>query len=424
MMAALMLDLAYYIYILVFGVYICLRLGCGKLSRREWRVFALLCPVLLLLQGVCLQLWNVDAVWMLYPLIVHVPMGLALALALKVKWNIAVVSVLVSYSMCQLPRWIGLLLDVLMVRPAASVLIHIAASQIVLILLDRFCLDPIHQAICSIRRLLRRFGTLPAVYYLYEYFMIYTRRQYVDIQALDELLATSLVLFFVLFAVAYQREMMRLEGARREAAALEMRLSQAEREVLSLRSLQEQTAIYRHDFRHHLLMIDGLISANQKEQAGEYIRMAQQEIDKITPERFCDNETVNLLLSAFKTRAGATGAELRVKAALPAKISLPDTELSVLLSNALENAVHAVAGTDEKGIDVYCALKQNRLLMEIRNPYAGEIAFRDGLPVSSKPGAHYGCRSIQSIAEKRKGMCTFEAQDGTFTLRIAIPMLD
>ena len=43
-------------------------------------VSSLLCPALLLLQGVCLQLWSVEGVWLLYPLIVHLPVALALIL--------------------------------------------------------------------------------------------------------------------------------------------------------------------------------------------------------------------------------------------------------------------------------------------------------------------------------------------------------
>lgn len=421
-MPAQMHELIYYIYILLFGVFISLRLACGNLARREWYVFAVLSPAVLLLQGICLQLWDMDTVRLLYPLIVHLPMMLALMLVLRVKWNAALVSVLVSYSVCQLPRWVGLVLEALALQILPALLIQIAAAQAILLLLDRFCLNAVHQTIVSLSRPMLRFGALPALYYLYEYFMIYTHQRYMGLSVFSELLPTGLVLFFVLFVVAYQREMSRLEQARFQASALEMQLNQAGREISSLRSLQEQTAIYRHDFRHHLCMIDGMIAAGQPQQAVQYIRETEAAIDEITPERFCENETVNLLLSAFKKRAQSAGVELRVRANLPPALTLPDTELCTLLSNGLENAVHAASAADGAAIDVYCGVRQNQLLIEIRNPFVGVIAFENEIPVSAGPEKHYGCRSIQSIAQRRKGMCSFGAENGIFTLRIAIPL--
>ena len=47
---------------------------------------------------------------------------------------------------------------------------------------------------------------------------------------------------------------------------------------------------------------------------------------------------------------------------------------------------------------------------------------RDGIPLASGPERRFGCRSMQLIAQRRKGFCTFEASDGVFVLRVAIPL--
>ena len=47
---------------------------------------------------------------------------------------------------------------------------------------------------------------------------------------------------------------------------------------------------------------------------------------------------------------------------------------------------------------------------------------RDGLPVSGRDGHGYGCRSIQSIAEQHRGLCSFEPNEGLFTLRVMLPL--
>ena len=116
---------------------------------------------------------------------------------------------------------------------------------------------------------------------------------------------------------------------------------------------------------------------------------------------------------------------INIRASLPKELRLPETELCTLLSNGLENALNAVSALpaeSEPAIDFFGGIKQNHLLLEIRNPYAGEIAMQDGIPLASGPERHYGCRSIQLIVQRRKGDCSFEACDGVFVLRIAIPL--
>ena len=47
---------------------------------------------------------------------------------------------------------------------------------------------------------------------------------------------------------------------------------------------------------------------------------------------------------------------------------------------------------------------------------------KNGLPLAQNGEARYGCRSMQSIALNRNGDCLFDAANGSFILRIAIPL--
>ena len=211
-----------------------------------------------------------------------------------------------------------------------------------------------------------------------------------------------------------------------QRSMLEAELKQAEVEVESLRSMETQVAVYQHDMRHHLTAIDVFLATDQPQRAREYIQKVQADVDAITPKRFCENELVNLLCSSFAQKAYSAGIRLTVDAKLPKTLPLPDTELCSLLSNGLENALHAVDELEEPNqwVELYCAIRLNKLLIEIKNPYSGQITKRDGLPVSSRDGHGYGCRSIRSIAEHHQGLYSFEPQNGVFTLRIILPLKD
>lgn len=419
-------EILYYMYVFVFGSFVSMRIACGSFTAKTWRVFAVLCPALLLLQGIALQFCGMDMVWKLYPLIAHLPLMVIMVAALHAKWVASAVSVIISYSMCQMLRWLGLLGEWLGLSQPGALVIHLASCQLLLLLLNRVCLDAVHEVLRSSVDVLCCFGIPPVLYYFYEYFMMYTGYRFGSNQALMELVPTGMVLCFTLVSVAFRREMQKSREAECQAAALEMELSYAQREITSLRAVEEQTAIYRHDLRHHLMVVKSLLEASGREQADSYISEVQSEIDALVPVRYCENETINLLLGAFAEKAEKAGVELKTRVTLPATLNeVPDPELCAMLLNGLENAWRAAAALPEgvaKSVDVFGDVRQNTLLLEIRNTCREGIRMQDGIPRAEDSEQHFGCRSIQSIAQRRKGICTFEASQGVFVLRIAVPL--
>lgn len=207
-------------------------------------------------------------------------------------------------------------------------------------------------------------------------------------------------------------------------AAYRQQLDAAKTQISVINEAQTQAAIYRHDMRHNLTTIDAFLSTEHVQQARDYIKEVQGGIDALALQHFCENDLVNLLCSSFSDKAKRTGIRLTADTHLPEELSVSDTELCAILSNGFENAFHAVSELDSsrRWIKLYSSIRQENLLIEITNPYQGEVTIRDGLPVSSRDGHGYGCQSIQSIAAHRKGICTFEAKQGVFTLRVVLPV--
>ena len=418
-------DILYYIYVLFFGVYVSMRLACGSAGARERKIIWVISLTLLTVQGIVLQAWGIRMVWMLYPAIVHLPIMLAIIFLLKAKWDAALISVMISYSICQFLRWIGLVMDTLVFLPAVSFIIHLLLCHFLLLLFSKFCIGAIHDIINRSAYLRRWFGALPALYYIYDYFMMYTQNRFAHFLALNEFLPTAMLLFFVLYTIIYQKELEKREEYERQNVLLETELAQAANEITLLRVIEKETAIHRHDLRHHLSMIENLLSADKSAQASAYIREAVGEIESIAPVRYCEHELVNLLVSHFKRKADKANISMAVKATLPNKLSIPDTELCVMMSNGLENAINTVShlsDSAEKRINLFFDVRQNNLLIEIKNPYSDKITIQDGLPMAQNGEVRYGCRSIQSIVMRRNGNSIFDAANGVFILRIAIPL--
>ena len=108
-----------------------------------------------------------------------------------------------------------------------------------------------------------------------------------------------------------------------------------------------------------------------------------------------------------------------IRADIPEKLSIPDAELCVIISNALENAIKAADAVADrpKVVEFACHTRNGQLLLEIANPYAGEVRIEDGAVRAGDGSDGLGTRSIALIVEKHAGICSFEAQGGRFVLR-------
>lgn len=211
----------------------------------------------------------------------------------------------------------------------------------------------------------------------------------------------------------------------RELAA--MRLLAAEQRISQLKETQQQAAAYRHDMRHHVSLLKGYLGEGDLHKISDYLCDMERDLDAITPVQYCENETVNLVLCSFDARAKNAGVALYVDASLPEQLSVSDTELCALLSNALENAITAAAQVEDKKLRrvyLHTLVNDGKLLLSTENAYAGTIELEGELPKSqSREASHgFGVRSMVSIVERHGGLYSFETSDGVFVLQLMLPL--
>ena len=399
---------------------------CGALDQpKSRRLFWCIMAVIALAQGGVYAFWDADFHQRIYPLLIHLPLLLALcALTRRFLWPL--ICILIAYLCCQLRRWLGLLAAELLsggaqTQAAAELLVTLP----LLLLLLRFAAPAIRRASEYAPRVQCQLGVIPALYYIFDYLT----RVYTDLLTRGDPVAVEFMSFACCVAyLAYLLHSAEEDRARADALQLQnslrLQLTQAVREIDALRSSQELASRYRHDLRHHLQYVSACIRNGQDGQAQRYISGICQEIEAQKVQRYCENETANLILSAFAGRAEKSGVRMEVRGALPAFILVGDSDLCVLLSNALENALHACAPLAAAGrtcvVSVEFYQREEKFFLQVQNPFEGALRFdAKGVPVSDRPGHGMGVQSICSIVERRGGVCAFSARDGVFTLRLS-----
>ena len=361
----------------------------------------------------------------LYPFTTHLPLAVVLGV-LSGDWLWPTISVLAAYLCCQL-RWVALLVVALMPTPAnwLQPAIEILVTLPLLAALLRY-VAPLARSFAHYPRSMQlQFGVVPLAGYLFDY----VTRIYTDLLAQGNQAAVEFMPFvcsvayivFVLRVSAEEHTRSQLEQTRNN---LKLQVGQAVREIEALRTSQQQTRAYRHDLRHHLQYISACIENGRGEQAQEYIQSICSEIEASKVTTYCENEAANLIFSSFAGRAESCGVPLNIQAHIPQLISVAETDLCVLLSNALENALRACrrmkAENGPAYIEVTAREKNGHLFLQFVNPCPEGIQFENGLPVTHAEGHGIGVRSICAIVEKYKGLSDFSVQDGRFILRVSL----
>ena len=394
-------------------------------TKRNRIVLAVGTAAILLLQGAITFGASWDAMQELYPFTTHLPLAAVLGV-LSGDWLWPTISVLAAYLCCQLRRWVALLVIAMVpgidwLQPAVEIVVTLPLLAVLL----RYVAPAARSFARYPRSMQLLFGVVPLAGYLFDYVTrIYTDLLVQGNQAAVEFMpfvCSVAYIVFVLRVSAEERTRGQLEQTRNN---LKLQVGQAVREIEALRTSQQQTRAYRHDLRHHLQYISACIENGRGEQAQEYIQSICTEIEASKVTNYCENETANLIFSSYASRAENCGVPFRVEANIPQLISVAETDLCVLLSNALENALRAcrrLKAEDRAAfIEVEAREKNGWIFLQFVNPCPKGVQFEDGLPVNRAEGHGVGVRSICAIVEKYKGLSDFSVQEGRFILRVSL----
>ena len=185
----------------------------------------------------------------------------------------------------------------------------------------------------------------------------------------------------------------------------------------------ESVRRYRHDLRHHLLLLDGLMQRGEFSEAKKYIKELSNQTETLLPTQYCSNVYVNSILSAYAKKAKDLNIELLIKTAVPSNINFDDVELSTLFANLFENAIEAckyLTDKQKKYIIINCEHKRSNLVILVENPCRDDIVFKDGLPQTNKEHGGRGTLIVKQIVENHQGLIQYNANNKIFSVKIIV----
>ena len=219
-----------------------------------------------------------------------------------------------------------------------------------------------------------------------------------------------LSLFCILFSYKKLQQNFRLST---EISLLEQEEYSLNRYVEEAKTRYDETKSFRHDIRNHITVVKNLLQSGKLEEAVSYLEDMDDMAEKMSFPCSTNNPVVDILVGNKLGIAKSMGIRAGCSLLLPYPCGLRDIDICIVLSNALDNAIHACKNMDpgiEKYIHVSGRIQGDFLMMEIENSFRGTGTFKKGT----------GLSNIKTVAEKYDGAMSIETKGNVLVLHVLL----
>lgn len=178
-----------------------------------------------------------------------------------------------------------------------------------------------------------------------------------------------------------------------------------------------------HDLRHELEALRAGVSIEEK---AAYMGELERIIDTYDMAVHTGNRTLDTILTEKHEVCILKKIEFSYSTDGACIDFFQTIDLYTMLGNALDNAIEAEEREEGAMRYIYVGIKGERdmVVINIENFCSQPLVLEKGMPVTSKSNAEnhgYGLKSIQQIAKKYAGQCTWILKDDRFVLNLLFP---
>lgn len=224
----------------------------------------------------------------------------------------------------------------------------------------------------------------------------------------------SVVCFVTIFVMTYVfRQWKNEKEEEKQGEILSKQMQDMKSHIAEVERLYRDMRSLRHDIGNHMMTLEQLYGQGEYEEAGEYAKALKKQLQEVSPDVASGNPVTDVILSGRKKEMEEKGILFDCDFHYPKSEAVNAFDISIILNNALANAVEAVErerkGNAGKTVRVWlCSYRmKNMYIIEVANSYTGKLKLNasDGLPVTVKSGdGHgFGLANIRRVVQKYYG---------------------
>ena len=231
------------------------------------------------------------------------------------------------------------------------------------------------------------------------------------------------VIIILVMAMVLQR-LKREIREQRLTEHLQGQVEEIKRHVRTVEALYRDVQEMRHDMKNHLVTLEKLYEKGNYTEAGQYVaRLREISGDSAEATGIHSGHPVtDVILREKESQALEQGIAFECRFFYPEQGGVDAFDVSVILNNALDNAIEAAGKCGEPEISLVSHCRRRAYLIEITNTCRSAPVTDGEFPASTKAGEGHGIGlvSIRRVAEKYHGTAEVVCDGERFTLTVLL----
>lgn len=208
---------------------------------------------------------------------------------------------------------------------------------------------------------------------------------------------------------------------------LATQIDSMERHIGQVESLYENIRSIKHDMTNHILTLERLYAGNNVEEAANYSRELKSVLSSAIEGIKSGNPVTDVILQEARDEAEKRKIRFWSDFYYPTGKNINVFDISMILNNALQNAMENAERSEAPYISVLSYHSNNAYMIEISNSFTGNLEWDEEreLPVTTKEkteGHGYGLSNIRMVARKYLGDIAIDVKKNEFRLSVMLMM--
>ena len=238
----------------------------------------------------------------------------------------------------------------------------------------------------------------------------------------------------ILIAIIIYQKLKEKQQEERENILLAEQIETTKQHIREVEKLYQNIRALKHDMGNHICVLENLFCQFEagtddvvflKKEWKNYLSELKATWNENMSEIKTGNPVTDVILTQKQKEAEEKGIDFRCKFVYPVDTNINAFDVSVILNNAITNAIEGAEGCENPYVSISSYRQKNAYMLEVTNciiKYV-EIDGETGLPETTKKdkGSHgFGLANIRKVAQKYYGDIDISQDESSFTLTIML----
>ncbi|SFG43988.1 sensor histidine kinase [Sporolactobacillus nakayamae] len=184
---------------------------------------------------------------------------------------------------------------------------------------------------------------------------------------------------------------------------------------------------WRHDYHNHIQTMKAHLALNQMDELKSYLDMLDNDLETVDTVIKTGNIKLDAILNSKLSLITSSNIRVNAKAQVPAKLSVNEVDLCIIIGNLLDNALEScrsLHSEDQPFIRIYIGIFKKQLYLSVMNSAPEKLKkIGIGRYLTTKGGGHgFGLKRIDALVKKYDGYLNRQNEPGVFATEIMLPL--